>query len=122
MRRLSHRTRKILTAAGLWNNPCLICGACTTTTAEHALYEAGRQIDDPCAIIPLCFQCNVAAHPGNQIKRRAIQCALTLYERIYGDRKRLPPYYHNFTQELDAEQTDRLSVWATKLADVHIIS
>ena len=119
MRALSAKTKRILQAAGLWDFPCIFCGRRGATTAEHALYFAGRQVDKPGAIIPLCFDCN--ANARGESKRKSAMCALWIWRRIDGNTDAgLDAQYHWPKYKWDADfvgeqAAARLSRWLDAL-------
>ena len=83
MRPISPTIRRHLARAGLWDadSVCLPCGRGGQCTAEHALYVTpdgrqgmgARQMNAVWAIIPACWQCNVAGE-----KALNAYCALLL--------------------------------------------
>ena len=120
MRPISAKVKKILQRADLWGFPCLVCGKVGSTQAEHALYhtESGwqgmgaKQVDDECAIIPLCRVCN---NSNKSKPERYVMCCY-LYEKFGKEMsERMVDTYNRRKDSLSSIQWERLYLWEGRL-------
>ena len=87
MKPIPMKIRRLLDAAGLWQSPCLRCGALSGIQAEHAAYDTptgaqgtgAARTQAEWAIIPLCGHCHEDSHGP----RKRLNLFLALWIRDY---------------------------------------
>lgn len=110
--------KKRLTAAKLWQTPCLQCGTPPPTEAHHAVTFAGKRVQHPLAIIPLCQHChrgNNGALTDPDFCRWAIALILSVYWKHCDDE--WSAKYYEMRDDFDRPQAQRgrIVAWADAL-------